>query len=267
MPATHFDRETVESWAILSGVVGSTAHGLAVEGSDDRDIMGVCVEPREFVLGLREFEHYIYRTAEERQPASGGRTPRSEAGDLDLTLYSLRKFARLAKQGNPSVLVLFYLPQYETITRPGQWLVNAAPLFASKQAAPRFLGYMQAQRERLMGERGQMRTTRADLIAKHGYDTKFAMHMLRLGYQGVEYLSTGRISLPMRESNGLLFCRDVRAGRCSYETVIAIARGLEDQVRELSKSSPLPDEPDHDGINRLLGDIYTYGWGSRGERW
>jgi hypothetical protein len=40
-------------------------------------------------------------------------------------------------------------------------------------------------------------TNRPELVAVHGYDTKYAMHALRLGLQGIELLSTGRITLPV----------------------------------------------------------------------
>jgi hypothetical protein len=42
--------------------------------------------------------------------------------------------------------------------------------------------------------------TRPELVEKHGYDTKFAAHMVRLGYQGVELLETGRFTLPLPAS-------------------------------------------------------------------
>jgi uncharacterized protein len=35
-------------------------------------------------------------------------------------------------------------------------------------------------------------TNRPELVAVHGYDTKYAMHALRLGLQGIELLTTGR---------------------------------------------------------------------------
>jgi hypothetical protein len=96
---------------ILRGVVGSTAHGTAIEGQDDRDEMGVFVEPPANVCGLTSCDHYIYRDKPEGV--------RSEAGDLDLTLYSLRKFCRLAAQGNPSVVILLWLPEHMTKTTLG----------------------------------------------------------------------------------------------------------------------------------------------------
>lgn len=44
---------------ILRGVVGSTAHGLAISGQDDRDEMAVFIEPPENVCGLSPCDHYI----------------------------------------------------------------------------------------------------------------------------------------------------------------------------------------------------------------
>jgi hypothetical protein len=49
------NRETAERATILRGLVGSTVHGLNVnDGIEDRDEMGVCVEPFEAAMSLRE---------------------------------------------------------------------------------------------------------------------------------------------------------------------------------------------------------------------
>jgi len=54
-------REIATANEILRGVVGSTTHGTAIDGQDDRDEMGVFVEPPEDVCGLAPCEHYIHR--------------------------------------------------------------------------------------------------------------------------------------------------------------------------------------------------------------
>jgi hypothetical protein len=97
---------------ILRGVVGLTSHGTAIEGQDDRDEMGVFIEPPEHVCGLTPCEHYVYRD----QPEG----VRSQPGDLDLVMYSLRKFCRLATQGNPSVILLLWLPEHISKTQVGR---------------------------------------------------------------------------------------------------------------------------------------------------
>src|SRR5436309_11616411 len=91
-------RRIAQDGCILRCVVGSTVHGLSNPGTDDRDEMGVCIEPREYVLGLRPFEHWVSRTQPEDMP--------SGPGDLDLPIYGLRKYGRRAMKGSPTVLLL-----------------------------------------------------------------------------------------------------------------------------------------------------------------
>src|SRR5207249_1159769 len=153
-------RAIVEAGTILRGTVGSTLHGLHHGGQDDRDEMADFVEPPEFALGLRlarsgrtwgRFEHYVERT----QPEGA----RSGPGDLDLVTYSLRKWLRLAVSGHPTILLLLFSPS-ETLTGctdRGRMLRQLAPSIVSRQAGPRYLGYLRTQKERLVGNRGQRR--------------------------------------------------------------------------------------------------------------
>ncbi len=82
------------------------------------------------------------------------------------------------------------------ITDAGRELRDNADRIASRRAAERFLGYMTSQRRAMTAESGAP-TNRPELVTQFGYDCKFAMHALRLGVQGIEYLSTGRITLPI----------------------------------------------------------------------
>lgn len=97
-----------------------------------------------------------------------------------------------------------------------------ASRFASRLAADRFLGYLQAQAAAMMGERS-VHTNRPELVAIHGYDTKFAMHALRLGVQGVELLQTGRITLPVPEPHRN-YLRAVWRGEVGLAEVTAAVR-------------------------------------------
>ena len=55
------NRETAERCTILRGRLGSTVHGLNVnDGIEDRDEMGICVEPLEEAMALwAPFEQFI----------------------------------------------------------------------------------------------------------------------------------------------------------------------------------------------------------------
>lgn len=254
------NRETAERCTILRGLVGSTVHGLNVnDGIEDRDEMGICVEPLGDAMALRApFEQFIYRSAAERE---GRDNARSTAGDLDLTIYSLRKWMRLALNGNPTILLLLFTPDDQLVQCDaiGSELRALAPAILSKRVQGPFLGYLQAQKQRLTGERGQKRIHRPELEEMYGFDTKYAMHMLRLGFQGVELLTTGRLSLPMREP-ARSFLLDVRRGKVDEQACLTRAGELEQELSDLATTSPLPEEPEELRAEEWMLDVYRRRW-------
>jgi uncharacterized protein len=246
------DREIALDNEILRGVVGSTAHGTAIEGQDDRDEMGVFVEPPEYVCGLTPCDHYIYRD----QPEG----VRSQPGDLDLTMYSLRRFCRLAAQGNPSVILLLWLPEYIMKTPVGDALVGMRQAFVSRESGKRFLGYLAAQKSKLKGERANT-VRRPELVEKYGYDTKFAMHALRLGFEGIELMTHHRLTLPVAEPN-LTTLRAVRSGQIGLEDALQLIEDAEKRLGDLVDACTWP--ADIDAINRFMVEAHLEYWQSRG---
>ena len=79
-------------------------------------------------------------------------------GDVDRTVYSLRKWCRLALTGNPTVMLLLHVPddQCSVLEEAGRELRANKHWFASRRAGHAYLGYMQRQRDRMTGERGQI---------------------------------------------------------------------------------------------------------------
>lgn len=255
------DRSWVDSGTILLGEVGSGLHGIAEGTPNDRDEMGVCLEPLQAYAGLAwQFEHYIHRTAAERE---GRQDAPSQPGDIDLTVFSLRKFCRLVLDGNPSMLLLLFAPPSHLVkcNALGSQLRDLAPAFASKQAGRRFLGYLQQQRQRMLGERGQKNVNRHDLVAKYGFDTKYAGHMVRLGIQGIEYMQTGRLTLPMPEQERQQVLA-VRQGRVDQNDVLTQVGLLEKELQDLCHSSPLPDAPDRATVEAWVIQTYWQHWAS-----
>jgi uncharacterized protein len=57
---------------ILRTQVGSGLHGVTIAGTDDRDEMGVCIEPPDCVIGLNQFVQYIFRTQPEGRRSGAG---------------------------------------------------------------------------------------------------------------------------------------------------------------------------------------------------
>lgn len=256
------NREQVEACTILRGIVGGRVHGVHVEdGIEDRDEMGVCIEPIEAAMGSgAPFEQFIYRSAAERE---GRHDAPSRTGDLDLTIYSLRKYVRLALKGNPTILILLFVRGSSLLSTHalGFMLQELAPSIISRQAGAAFLGYLHAQRQRLLGERGNggHGQPRRGLIEKFGFDTKFACHMLRLGYQGIELMETGRLSLPMA-SPTREWLVGVRTGQVELQDCLTKAGELEAALRDLQTSSPLREHPDRDAVDDWMITTYIRAW-------
>jgi len=263
-------RLIAERGTILRVQVGSGVHGTAVGGQDDRDEMGICLEPPQYVTGVAQvpagtgatsatvpFEQYQRHTAWDRP---GGLANRSGAGDLDVVVYSARKWARLALAGNPTVLLVLFAPDSEVVHRDehGAELVANAHRLVSQLAADRFLGYLRAQRQAMTGA-SRAHTNRPELVADHGYDTKFAMHALRLGAQGIELLTTGRITLPVPDPAGA-YLRAVRLGEVALHEVVAALDDAEAELVRLRADSDVPPQPDRAWVDGWLHRSYTAFW-------
>lgn len=240
---------------ILRCEVGSGVHGMAIEGTDDRDEMGICVEPVETVIGSKSFKHYTFRT----QPEGVCSGP----GDLDLVIYGLRRYCYLAASGNPTVLTPLFVPDssIEFINEFGHELRELAPAFASKMAGDRFKGYLHSQRQGLLGLRsgGTRNQGRRDIRDKYGFDTKFAAHMVRLGYQGLWYMQTGKVELPLPEPE-LTWLRELKQGMHTKEEALALAAELESQIEAAQEASTLPNLPDMPRIDAWLASVHRRFW-------
>jgi uncharacterized protein len=241
-----------ETGMILRVLVGSTVHGTALEGQDDRDEMGICVEPPSTVVGLDSFTHYEFRT----QPTGA----RSGPGDLDLIVYGLRRYASLVARGNPTMLLPLFVPEdaicYCDVF--GRELRAQRDMFVSKRVGARFLGYLNNQRNRLLGVSSDG-TSNRHLRAMYGFDTKSAVHMVRLGMQGVALLEHGSITLPIPPGQ-LTPLRELRQGMRTQEWALDEARRYEARITELLSSAPVPDEPDYPRINEWLRGVHLRYW-------
>lgn len=242
---------------ILRARIGSEVQGMSTGGSDI-DEMGICLEPHATVIGHRRFEHYTWRT----QPDGVTSGP----GDLDLTVYSLRKFVHLVTAGNPTVLMMLFLPAEHILYRTpvADELFARRNLFLSRQAGPKFRGYLESQRRGLLGLRsgGSRNQGRQDIRDRYGFDVKFAAHMVRLGIQGVELLTTGRITLPIPEPDRTWLI-ELRRGKHTKQEALDRAERLEARIDDLitGDRSPLPDHPDHAAIDEWMADVHRRFWG------
>lgn len=242
---------------ILELIVGSTLHGTSVDdGLEDLDLMAITLEDAKQFIGFERKDTWTWRTKPEGV--------RSEAGDIDLSIYGLRKYLSLALKGNPTILLALFAPQ-EFIKRydaRGHQLQELAPHIVSQQVYQPFMGYMTQQHERLLGLRGQRNVTRPELVNKYGYDTKYAGHIVRLGAQGIELLTTGRMTLPMKQADRDLVLA-VRTGKYTLAQVSELIIAAEEGIERAFKTSALPLWPNRARVEEWMMDTYLEAWKAR----
>lgn len=226
---------------------GSKLHGAKLEGTDDTDWYGLYVEPPEIALGLEEMEHFVYST--------GGRPGGNGPQDVDLTLYGLRKWARLACKGNPSVLHFFFA---KPLFAHPLWsrLSEQRSLFFARKHVEQFLGYADSQLKRLHNERSKD-VNRPELEAAYGYDTKFAMHLIRLLGEAKEFVERGEITLPRPNAAELI---EIRLGKYALSEVVAKAKQLQREAIEAKERSSLPESVDREEVSHLIASVYQDFW-------
>lgn len=238
-------------WANVLAIaeVGSTAHGISLEGTDDLDLTLVRIESfSELVTGSEGRQSMMIRT----QPEGS----RSRMGDIDLQVYTARKFARLALGGNPSILNVLYVPVYHHERQGWKKLRLGLQRYTpSKRAGNAFLGYMRQQMERWQGLRGQKNVTRPELVEAYGFDTKYAAHIVRLGYQGTVYMREARIPIPL-PSDFAERIISLRTGGLNEVEALDWAREVENDLHSAIVESKLPDGPNVAGADLLLADLY-----------
>jgi predicted nucleotidyltransferase len=231
-------------------VGGSELHGAKVGQTDDTDLYGVYIEDPEYALGLDPCEHFVWSTA--------GNERRNGPDDVDVTLYSLRKWAGMAAKGNATALHFLFAQPKEVEPRTWKRIQTGRELFLSRNSSKQFLGFADDQFKRLTGEKGSgKKGQRPEYIGKYGYDTKAAMHGLRLLYECLELMAHRRITLPRPEKELLI---EVRSGEWPLARVLAHAKKLAKEVEEAVAGSPLPERVDRHAISELVAQVHLQFW-------
>jgi uncharacterized protein len=229
---------------ILLVEVGSTAHGTGLPGGEDHDEMAVFVESASEVFGLQETggRSIMLRSQPEGIP--------SEPGDTDRTLHPLRRFLRLAVSGNPSILMSLWAPVLSA-TPDGLALQGLGEALVGRHLIARYVGYMQSQVLKLLNARegGVTLRGREGPVSAFGYDTKYAMHAARLGWQGLELLRTRRLSLPVG-GEAVEWLRAVRRGEVAFAEWQHRTEELESELRALAGDESIPEGPNRPVIER-----------------
>jgi predicted nucleotidyltransferase len=166
-----------EGAVLLSGIVGSTAYGLAGPDSDV-DRLGMFAVPTLDLVRLNPPRDSLVTT------------------HPDVTFHEAAKALRLFLACNPTAMELLWLPDdlYETRTELGDEAIAVRTSFVSaRRTKDAYLGYATQQFRKLMlRDQGSSASSPARL-AKH------ARHLMRLVEQGYELYTTGHVRVRLED--------------------------------------------------------------------
>lgn len=97
---------------------------------------------------------------------------------------------------------------------------------------------------------------RSELEEAHGYDTKHAMHLMRILRMGKEILSGKGVIIKRPDADNLL---DIRNGKFSLDEILAEAEELQADIKELEKNPIFDKNPRVDPL-KVLDEIRNDIW-------
>jgi len=98
---------------------------------------------------------------------------------------------------------------------------------------------------------------RGVLEEEHGYDTKHAMHLVRLMSMGMEALRDKVIIVKRPDAKQLL---EIRNGKWAYEEILEYAQDMDDKIKMLYKKTELPKKPDIKLAAKVLMEVQKMTW-------
>ncbi|MBX3269592.1 MAG: nucleotidyltransferase domain-containing protein [Sandaracinaceae bacterium] len=97
---------------------------------------------------------------------------------------------------------------------------------------------------------------RAELERRFGYDTKHAMHLVRLMRMGIEALERGELRVRREDAEELAAIRD---GALSFDALLEEAERLRERMARATEATALPDRVDEARVDALVLSLTTAG--------
>lgn len=100
----------------------------------------------------------------------------------------------------------------------------------------------------------QRNPARAELERLHGYDTKHAMHLVRLMRMGLEILEHGDLSIRRQDAADLTAIRD---GALSFDELQAMTDAMRTAIESAAAATRLPPDVDRDRVDSLALELMS----------
>ena len=232
-------------------IMGSQAYGVSADDSD-LDVYGFCIPPKDLVFPhlageIPGFGRQVQRF--EQWQEHHVQDP-NKAVEYDFAVYSIVKYFHLCMENNPNMIDSLFTPRNCVIhsTTISEMVRENRRMFLHKGSWHKFKGYAYAQMSKIRNKVNASNEKRAASIAEHGYDLKFAYHIVRLLNEVEQILVEGDLDLQRNREQ----LKDIRRGEWTIEQVETYFETKERALEATYAASTLPHSPDEVAIKRLL---------------
>lgn len=246
---------------VYQTIMGSMAYGVSSDSSD-MDIYGFCIPKKEMIFphlvgyiqgfgkkpqGFDQWsEHHI------KDPSAGK--------EYDIVIYSIVKYFQLCMENNPNMIDSLFTPQNCVLhsTSIGNMVRENRKLFLHKGSWHKFKGYAYSNLHKAEIKNPEPGSKRWKDVQKHGFDTKFLYHVVRLINECEQILVYH--DLDLQKNNEQL--KAIRRGDTTLEHIKEWFNEKERSLEKLYNESTLQYSPDEGKIKQLLIDCLEQHYGS-----
>lgn len=229
--------------------MGSEAYGCSL-GKSDLDVYGFCIPPLPMIFPHLNGE--IMGFGNQTQRFEVYQEHHMKDGDIeyDVSIYSIVKYFQLLMENNPNMADSLWTYDEDVITQTkiSKMVRDNRKIFLHRGAFHRYLGYAHAQLHKIKNKNGHQNEKRNADIKKYGYDTKYAMHCLRLMNEVEQILAAGDFDI----KNNCDYLKEVRQGKYTLTQLEQEFQRQEKVMSEAFEKSTLPLKPNETQIKELL---------------
>lgn len=243
------------------GVTGSVAYGMTNDMSD-MDIYAWAIPPVADVFP--HLDGQIIGFGKQRNRFKTWQQhhieDKEKKREYDITIYNIVDFFNLCLGNNPNMIDALFLPRRCILfsTQTAELVRDHRREFLHRGCWYSYRGYAFSQMNKIKSKTTSTNPKRAASIQEHGFDLKYASHLVRLLLQVEEILLSGDLHLD-RNSEML---KSIRRGEWDLPRIEKWAAEKETSLELLFAQSKLPDEPDEEKLKRLLMKCLESHYGS-----
>lgn len=252
-------------------IMGSRAYGTNTEDSD-YDFYGFIIPQIDIIFpNLSGYIPGFGRTYTPFEQYQAQHVEHPIYREIDLTIYNIVKYFQLVMLGNPNMVDSLFTPDDCLIhcDEVAELIRNNRNLFLSEKMFHTFKGMAFSHLSRLKS--GHVKEGRKELAKQKGFDTKDAMHSLRVLLQIRDILELGELDIRKHRE----FLMKVRYGEYSLDYIINKCDNILSELELIVASgSAVPHSPNEKSIKYLLeksieikfGSLSKYGYKLLGEK-